>query len=96
MQEVPGQEVKPGEQKEQVFNFGRSWLQHELALKSNEDLHKLWYVLLKEKNTILSDDKYMKRMYGEGVPADRIKKVERSMKNLWKVLDQRKKVREDF
>lgn len=84
------------DEKEQVFHFGRAWQRHELALKSNEDLHKLWYVLLKEKNSILSDDMYVQRLYGENLPLTRIKRVEKSMKNLWKVMDFRKKVREDF
>ncbi|KAK0422652.1 hypothetical protein QR680_007700 [Steinernema hermaphroditum] len=68
---------------------GRSWTQDELRLKSSEDLHKLWYVLLKERNMLLTmQEAYTSR--ARHMPnAERIDKVQESMDNLEAVVHER-------
>eukprot|EP01135_Chromosphaera_perkinsii_P012365 Nk52_evm1s2648 gene=Nk52_evmTU1s2648 len=70
---------------------GREWEAGDLRLKSNEDLHKLWYVLLKEKNMLLTYY-HEKRRLGykmeRGMPL--VDPVARSMARVKFVLHERK------
>ncbi|XP_054714084.1 39S ribosomal protein L47, mitochondrial-like [Uloborus diversus] len=76
-------------------NFGeeeirnRSWTKDELRIKSNADLHKLWFVLYKEKNMLLTME-YASKKEVEAFPSpERIDKVEISMENLEAVVRER-------
>jgi large subunit ribosomal protein L47 len=44
--------------------MGRSWKAEELMLKSDEDLHKLWHLLLIEKNLLMSDNALKRKIHG--------------------------------
>ncbi|EJW88260.1 hypothetical protein WUBG_00833 [Wuchereria bancrofti] len=68
---------------------GRSWSKDELRLKSNSDLHKLWYVLLKERNMLLTMLEASVQKALRMPNPDRIEKVAESMHNLEAVVHER-------
>ena len=61
----------------------------ELRLKSHSDLHKLWFVLLKERNMLLTMEQAYKEEYVNLPNEERIDKVELSMENLEEVVRER-------
>lgn len=72
---------------------GRAWRAAELRLKSFDDLHKLYYVLLKERNALLTQRAHA-RQVGMGVPdPHRLKKVKLSMARIQVVLGERRRAR---
>ncbi|KAK5930792.1 hypothetical protein CgunFtcFv8_027003 [Champsocephalus gunnari] len=68
---------------------GAPWTAKQLRTKSNEDLHKLWYVLLKEKNMLLSLEQESRRQRLQMPSPERLKKVSRSMFRLETVVKER-------
>lgn len=71
------------------IRVGRSWKLDELRLKSNTDLHKLWYVLLKERNMLYTMEHECKEKMRLFPNAERIDKVQDSMDNIETVIRER-------
>lgn len=68
---------------------GRAWTKDELRIKSNTDLHKLWYILLKERNMLMTmEHEHNDKMEAFANP-ERFDKVEISMENLENVVRER-------
>lgn len=76
---------------ENEIKTGRSWKKEELRIKSNTDLHKLWYILLKEYNMLLTMEHECKERFELFPSPERIDKVQESMKNLEDVVRERNK-----
>ena len=82
-------------QAEQQTGHGRSWFARELRHKSNEDLHKLWYVLLKERNMLLTVRHECARRKKPLENPERMKKVKKSMARILVVLGERERARNE-
>ena len=75
---------------------GRAWRAEELRLKSHDDLHKLWYVLLKEKNKLKSDFLMCKQLGQTYFGRNDLKKVRLTMARLLTVVNERKRLRAQY
>ncbi|KAL9542719.1 hypothetical protein MBANPS3_008473 [Mucor bainieri] len=73
---------------------GRAWKAQELRQKSFDDLHKLWYVLLKERNVLATQREEATRLK---LPKQiwtnqgRLKKCQKSMARIKFVLNERQR-----
>lgn len=74
---------------EEVVKHGRPWRIEELRIKSNTDIHKLWYVLHKERNMLLTMEEMYKKNAESFPSPERIAKVDESMENILVVVDER-------
>lgn len=73
---------------------GRAWTVADLRRKSFDDLHKLWYVLYKERNLILSEKEKIRRSLRPvtRMEENRYEKVKRSMAAIKTTLAERKRI----
>ncbi|XP_044481204.1 39S ribosomal protein L47, mitochondrial-like [Mangifera indica] len=69
--------------------YGRSWKASELRLKSWDDLHKLWYVILKEKNMLMTQRQMLHAQNLRFPNPERLPKVRKSMCRIKHVLTER-------
>jgi Mitochondrial 39-S ribosomal protein L47 (MRP-L47) len=70
---------------------GRSWHARELRRKSFNDLHRLWYVLYKEKNMLLTERQICRSNRLEFPQPERFRKVQKSMGAIRQVMGERKR-----
>lgn len=70
---------------------GRSWHARELRRKSFDDLHRLWLVLYKERNMLLTEQQLSRRHTLVFPHSDRLPKVQKSMGAIKQVLGERKR-----
>ncbi|CAH1240224.1 MRPL47 [Branchiostoma lanceolatum] len=76
---------------EKTVKHGDAWALDQLRQKSNVDLWKLWYVLLKERNMLLTLEQEAHRQVERMPSEERLDKVTESMENLLEVLLEREK-----
>ncbi|KAL6541957.1 hypothetical protein OROGR_011443 [Orobanche gracilis] len=74
---------------EKPIVYGRGWKASELRLKSWDNLQKLWYVLLKEKNMLMTQRQMLNAQNLRFPNPERIPKVRKSMCRIKHVLTER-------
>ncbi|KAL5712487.1 hypothetical protein ACHQM5_014655 [Ranunculus cassubicifolius] len=82
-------ETDRNQEDEKPAVYGRGWKASELRLKSWDDLHKLWYVLLKEKNMLMTQRQMLHAQNLRFPNPERIPKVRKSMCRIKHVLTER-------
>ncbi len=72
-----------------MYHNHSAWSADELRIKSNVDLHKLWFVLLKERNMLLTMEHECNDKVELFPSPERIDKVNISMANIETVVRER-------
>ena len=77
-----------------IVTTGRAWTVPDLRRKSFDDLHKLWFVLYKERNLLLSEREKTRRNQRPVLKPEEnsYTKVKRSMAGIKIVLNERKRI----
>lgn len=73
-------------------SHGRAWSYSELSVKSFDDLHRLYWLCVKEQNRVLTGSKELGRVragYGLGEIDEKIRLIKSTMKNIRDVLADR-------
>jgi len=78
-------------EKRLLEKVGRSWTAKELRRKSFDDLWRLWLVLYKERNMLLTEKQILRRRSIELPQPDRWRKVKKSMAAIRHVMGERKR-----
>ncbi|KAI1618735.1 mitochondrial 39-S ribosomal protein L47 (MRP-L47)-domain-containing protein [Exophiala viscosa] len=77
---------------EEESSHGRAWTYQELSIKSFDDLHRLYWVCVKEQNRVMTREKERLRVragYGGQEHEDRLTVVQGTMKKIREVLADR-------
>ncbi|KAL5715490.1 hypothetical protein ACHQM5_017301 [Ranunculus cassubicifolius] len=82
-------EADRNQEDEKPAVYGRGWKASELRLKSWDDLQKLWYVLLKEKNMLITQRQMLHAHNLRFPNPERIPKARKSMCRIKHVLTER-------
>ncbi|KWU42912.1 MRP-L47-domain-containing protein, partial [Rhodotorula sp. JG-1b] len=73
---------------------GRSWTAPELRLKSFTELHQLWYILLRERNVLLTQREEARRLRvdlsGYTAVPDKLRLCQKSMARIKQVISERR------
>lgn len=75
---------------QQAGVVGRAWGVHECRLKSSSELHKLWFVCVKERNMLYTYKHITERYKIELQNSDRFSKVKNTMRSIKVVLGERR------